>query len=125
MTVWTFVGKVMSLLFKRLSRLGIAFLSRNKCILISWLQSPAALILEPKEIKSLIISIVSPCICHEVMGPDAMISFFECRVLTKLFHFPREAPQFLFAFCYNGGVICISEVINISPSNLDSSMCFI
>ena len=78
MTIWTFVGKVISLLFKMLSRLGIAFLSRNKRILISWLQSPAALILEPKKIKSLTVSIVSPSICHEVMGPVAMISFFEC-----------------------------------------------
>ena len=76
MTVWTFVGKVMSLLFKRLSRLGIAFLSRNKCILISWLQSPAALILEPPEIKSDTVSSVSPSISHEVMGLDVRILVF-------------------------------------------------
>ena len=69
----TFVGKVISLLFNMLSRLGIAFLPRSKCFLISWLQLPSAVILEPKKIKSLTVSIVSLCICHEVMGPDAMI----------------------------------------------------
>ena len=69
-TRWTFVGKVMSLLFNMLSRLVITFLSRSKPLLISWLQSPSAVILEPKKIKSLTVSIVSPSICHEVMGPD-------------------------------------------------------
>ena len=77
MTRWTFVSKVMSLLFNMLSRLVIAFLQRSKCLLISWLQSPCAVILEPKKIKSFSVSIVSPSIFHEVMGPDAMI-FFEC-----------------------------------------------
>ena len=72
----TFVGKVMSLLFNMLSRLVIAFLPRSKCLLISWLQSPAAVILEPKKIKSVTVSIVSPSICHEVMGLDAMILVF-------------------------------------------------
>ena len=66
----TFVGKVMSLLFNMLSRLVIAFLPRSKHLLISWLQSPSAVILEPKKIKSLTVSIVSPYIGHEVMGPD-------------------------------------------------------
>ena len=68
-----FVGKVMSLFFNMLSRLVITFLSRSKCLLISWLQSPSAVILEPKKIKSATVSIVSTYICHEVMGPDAMI----------------------------------------------------
>ena len=68
-----FVAKVMSLLFNMLSRLVIAFLSRSKHLFISWLQSPSAVILEPKKIKSDIVSIVSTSICHEVMGPDAMI----------------------------------------------------
>ena len=63
----------MSLLFNILSRFVIAFLPMNKCLLISWLQSPSAVILEPKKIKSLNVSIVSPYICHKVMGPDAMI----------------------------------------------------
>ena len=67
-----FVGKVMSLLFNMLSSLVIAFLPRRKCLLISWLQSPSAVILEPKKIKSLPVFIVSPSICHAVMGPDAM-----------------------------------------------------
>ena len=69
----TFVGKVMSLLFNMLSRLVLAFLPRSKRLLISWLQSPSAVILESKEIKSVTASIVSPCICHEMMGLDAMI----------------------------------------------------
>ena len=70
---WTFVGKVMSLLFNILSRLIIAFLPRSKCLLISWLQSISAVILESKRIKSLTVPTVSPSISHEVMGPDAMI----------------------------------------------------
>ena len=69
----TFVGKVMSLLFNILSRLVIDFLPRRKFMLILWLQSPSAVILEPKKIKSVTVSIVSPSIYHEVMGPDAMI----------------------------------------------------
>ena len=76
LTRWTFVGKVVSLLFNMLSRLVIAFLPRSKCLLISWLQSPSAVILEPRKIKSLAVSIVFPPICHEVMGPDAMILVF-------------------------------------------------
>ena len=76
LTRWTFVGKVMSLLFNMLSRLVIAFLPRSKHLLISWLQSPSAVILEPKKRKSKTVSIVSPSISHEVMGPDAMIFVF-------------------------------------------------
>ena len=69
------------------------------------------MILEPQKIKFDTVSTVSPSISHEVMGPDAMI-------------FVQEAFEFLFNFCHKGGVICISEVIDISPSNLDSSLCF-
>ena len=76
LTRWTFVGKVMSLLFNMLSRFVIAFLPRSRCHLISWLQSPTAVILEPKKIKSVTVSIVSPSICHEVMEPDAMFFIF-------------------------------------------------
>ena len=76
LTRWTSVGKVMSLLFNRLSRFVIVFLPRSKCLLISWLQSPSAVILEPKKIKSATVSTVSPSISHEVMGPDAMIFVF-------------------------------------------------
>ena len=73
LTRWTFVGKVMSLLFNMLTRLVINFLPRSKRPLISWLQSPSAVILQPPKIKSNTVSIVSPSICREVMGPDAMI----------------------------------------------------
>ena len=76
LTRWTFVGKVMSLLFNTLSRFVIAFLPRSKCLLILWLQSPPAVILEPKKIMFVPVSTVSPSICHEVMGPDAMILVF-------------------------------------------------
>ena len=76
LTRWTFVGKVVSLLFNMLSRLVIAFSPRNKFLLISWLHSPSAVTLEPPKIKSVTVSIVSLSICHEVMGPDAMILVF-------------------------------------------------
>ena len=76
LTRWTIVGKVMSLLFNMLSRLVITFLPRNKHLLISWVQSPSAVILEPKKIKSATVSIVSPSIYHEVMGLDAMVFVF-------------------------------------------------
>ena len=76
LTRWTFVNKEMSLLFNMMSRLVIAFHPRSKQLLISWLQSPSAVILEPIKIKSLTISIVSPSICHEVMGLDATIFIF-------------------------------------------------
>ena len=85
LTRWTFVGKVMSLFFNMLSRLVITFLPRSKRLLISWLQSPSAVILEPPKIKPVTVSTVSPSICHEVMGPDAMILVFwvtECQFLS-------------------------------------------
>ena len=74
--IWNFLGKVMSLLFNMLSRFVITFLPRSKCLLISWMQSPSAVILEPKKIKSVTVSIFSPSICREVIGLDAMISIF-------------------------------------------------
>ena len=74
LTRWTFVGKVMSLLLNILSRLVITFLPRSKRLLISWLQSPSAMILEPPKIKSATVSTVSPSICHEVMEPDGRIN---------------------------------------------------
>ena len=73
LTRWTFVGKVMSLLFNMLSRSVITFLPRSKRLLISWLQSPSAVILEPPKIKSDNVSTVSPSFSHEVMGPEAII----------------------------------------------------
>ena len=83
----TFVDKVMSLLFNTLSRFVIAFLPRSKCVLFSWLQSPSAVISEPKKIKSVTVSIVSPSICHEVMGPDAMILVFWTLSFKPTFSF--------------------------------------
>ena len=89
----TFVGKVMSLLFNMLSRLVVTFLPRSKHLLISWLQSPSAVILEPRKIKSATVYTVSPSSCHKVMGPDAMILvFWECYSSIK---------QWNFAICNN------------------------
>ena len=90
---WTFVVKVMSLLFNMLSRLVIDFLPRNMHLLISWLQSPSAVILEPKKIKSFTVSIVSPSICHEMMGPDAIILFF--RMLSFKLTFSLSSFVFI------------------------------
>ena len=78
LAIWTFVGKVTSLIFNMLSRFVIAFLPRSKHLLISWLQSPSTVILEPKKIKFLTVSIVCSSICHEVIEPDAMILIFVC-----------------------------------------------
>ena len=85
LTRWTFVGKVMSLLFNMLSMFVIAFLPRSKCLLISWLQPPSAVILETTKVKSFPVSTVSPSIYHEVMGPDDMILVSECWVLSQIF----------------------------------------
>ena len=79
LTIWTFVGKAMPLLFNMLSRFVIVFLSRSKRLLISWLQSPSAVVLEPKKIKSVIVSIVSLSICHVVMGPHAGRADYKCK----------------------------------------------
>ena len=78
LTRWTFVSKVMSLLLNMLSRFDITFLPKSKRLLISWLQSPSAVTLEPEKIKSFTVSIVTPSISHEVMGLDAMVLVFEC-----------------------------------------------
>ena len=88
LTRWTFVAKVMSLLFKMLSKLVITFLPRRKHLLISWLLSPSVVILEPPKIKSVTVSIVSPSICHEVMGPDALILVFWMLSVKPTFHSP-------------------------------------
>ena len=82
----TFVGKVMSLIFHMLSKWVIAFLPRSKHLLTSWLQSPFAVILQPKKIKSVTVSIVSPSICYEVLGPEDIIFIF--WMLSQLFHSP-------------------------------------
>jgi len=88
LTRQTFVGKVMSLLFNMLSRLVITLFPRSKRLLISWLQSPSAVILEPPKIKSDTISTVSPSISHEVMGPDAVIFVFWILSFKPTFHSP-------------------------------------
>ena len=85
LTRWTFSGKVMSLLFNMMSRLVTIVLPRNKCLLISWLQSPSAVIFEPPKIKSMTVSIASPSICYEVMGPDAMILVFWIVIFKPTF----------------------------------------
>ena len=118
LTRQTFVGKVMSLLFNELSRFVIAFLPRSKRLLISWQQSPSAVILEPPKIKSLT---VSTCNCHEVMGPDAMILVFwmlsfKPTFSLSSFHFHQEALQFFFTFCHKGDVIQPSHPLP-SPSS--------
>ena len=98
----------MSLLFSMLSRLVIAFLPRSKHLLISWLQSPSAVILEPPKIKSLTVSIVSPSICHHVMGLDAMVLVFWMLSLKPTFSlssFTFIKRLFSFSFCHKGGVI--------------------
>ena len=105
------VSKVISLLFNTLSRLVIAFLPRSKRLLISRLQSPSAMILEPKEIKSITVSIVSPSICHEVMGLDAMILVF--WPLSKRLHQLEFGDKFFFNF-----------IIRLGPL-VQYSLCFI
>ena len=96
LTRWSFVGKVMSLLFNMPFRLVIAFLLRSKHLLISWLQLPSAVILEPKKIQPVTVFIISPSICHEVMGPGAMILVFwmlsfKPTFSLSSFHFHLEA----------------------------------
>ena len=86
LTRGTFVGKVMSLLFNMLYKLVKAFLQRNKSLLISWLQSPSAVNLDLKKMKSVTVSTVFPSICHEVMGPDAMIFIFWMLTFKPTFH---------------------------------------
>ena len=130
LTRQAFVDKVMSLLFNMLSRFVIAFLPRSKHLLISWLQSPSAVILESKKIKSHCFHCFPIC-CHEVMGLDAMILVF--LMLTFQSTFSLSSFTFIKRLFSSSslpairgeGVICVYEVIDISPGNLDSSLCFI
>ena len=128
LTRWTFDGKVMALLLTMLSRLVMAFHPRSKYILISWLKSPFAFNLEPKNIKSLTVSIVSPSICHELMGPDAMILVFWMLSFTTTFS--------LSTFTFIKRLLGLRFLpwrwyhpyiwgFDIFPSNLDSSLYFI
>ena len=88
LTIWTFDGKVMSLLFNMLSRFIIAFFPRSKCLSIQWLQSLSTVILEPKKRKLVTVFTFSPSVCHEEMGLDAMILLFKCWVSGQHFHSP-------------------------------------
>ena len=129
LTRWTFVSKVMSLLFNIVSRSVIAFLLKSNHLSISWLQSPSSVILEPKKIKSVTVFTFPPSICYELMWSDAMIIVF--WMLSFKPAFPLSFFTFikrLFSSCSlsaRHGIICVSEVIDISPSNLDSSLWFI
>ena len=125
LTRWTFVSKIMSLLFNMLSRLVITFLPRSKPLLISWLQSPSAVILEPPQIRLVTVSIVSPSFCHEVMGPDVMILVF--WMLSFKPDFSLSPFPFIKRLLSQSSLsaICVSEVIDFSPGNLDSNLCFI
>ena len=127
LTRWTFIGKVISLVLNMLSRLVITFLPRSKRLLISWLQSSSSVILEPK-INKLIycFPIYLPWSdgtgCHD-------LSFWMLSFKPFFFHYPLHLHQedllFLFAFCHKGSIIWISEVIDVSSWNVDSSLCFI
>ena len=117
----TFVGKVMSLLFNMLSRLVTTFLPRSKRLLISWLHSPSAVILEPRKIKSDTVSTVSPSISHKVMGSDAMILVFWMLSFKPTF----SLSSFTFIKrLFSSSSLSAIRVVSISPSNLDSSLCF-
>ena len=113
-----FVGKVMALLFNTLSKFVIAFLPRSKCLSISWLQSPSAMILEPKKIKSVTVYIFSPSICHEVVGPDAMILVF--WMLSFKQAFSLSSFTFIKRF-FSSSLSAISIHIGIARS-YDNSM---
>ena len=132
LTRWTFVGKVISLLslFNVLSRFVIAFLPRSKHLLISWKKSPSAVILKPKKVKSVTVSIVSPSICHEVMGPDAMIFIF--WMLSFKLTFSLSSFSFIKRLFSSSSLSVVRVVVSaypmllgISPGNLDSSLGFI
>ena len=108
LTRWTFVGKVMSLLFNMQSRSVITFLPRSKCLLISWLKLPSAVILESKKIKSFTVSIVSPSICYEVMRTDAMIFVFWMLSLKRAFWLSSFIKQALGVGDGQGSLTCYS-----------------
>ena len=130
LTGWTFVGKIMSLLFNMLSRLVIAFLARSKHLLISWLQSPSAVILETPKIKSVTLSAVSPSICHEVMGLDVMILVFWMLSFKPTFSLFSSfiSIKRLFSSSSLPSIRMMSSaylrLLIFFPSNLDSSLCF-
>ena len=120
----TFVGKVMSLLFNMLSRLVIVFF-RGASILISWLQAPSAVILEPPKIKSVTVSIVSPSVCYEVMGPDAMILVFWMLSFKPTFSVSSFIKRLFSSLLYALSVVSSAylRLLIISPCNLDFPAC--
>ena len=118
----------MSLLFNMLSRLLMTFLLSSKYLLISWLQSASAVISEPPKIKFATVSTVSPSICYQIMGLDAMIFVFWMLSFKPTFSvssFTFIKRLYFFNFCHKDGVFCISEFIDIPPDSLDSSLWFI
>ena len=130
LTKWTLVNKITSLLFNMLSRFVIAFLPRSKCLLISWLQSPSAVMLEHNKIKSVTVSIVSPSICHEVMGPDAMILVFWMLSFKPAFSLSSfTSIKRLFSFSLLSAIRMVSSaylrLLIFPPGKLDSSLSFI
>ena len=112
-----------------MSRFVIAFLSKSKHLLISWLQSPSAVILEPKNIKAVTVSIVSPSVCHEVMGPHAIILVFLMLSFNQLFNSSFTFITRLFSSSLLSAirVVCHLHIraMDISSSNFDSSLKFI
>ena len=129
LTRQTFVGKVMSLLFNMLSRLVITFLPRSKQLLISWLQLPSTVILGAQE-KKICHYLPNPSICHEVMGLYAvififwMLSFKPAFSLSSFTFIKRLFSSSSLSAIRMDGIIFVSEVIDISPCSLDSSLCF-
>ena len=127
----TFLDRAMYLFFNVLSRLVITFLPRSKCLLISWLQSPPAEILEPKKKKkSATVATASPNTCHEVMGLDLMILLFwmlsfKPTFSLSFFTFIKRLFSSSLLSAIKFALICTSEVIDISPGNLNSSLSFI
>jgi len=118
-----------TLLSNILSRLVMAFLLRSKCLLIPWLQSLSTMIMEPKKREPVTFAIVSQSICHEVMGPDAMIFVFwmlnfKPAFSLSSFTFIKRLFSSSSRSAIRVGIICISEIVDISPCNLDSSLCF-
>ena len=126
LTICTIVGRVISLHFNTLSRFVIAFLPRSNHLLISWLQSPSGVILEPKR-KFVTTSTISPSICHEVMGLNVMVLIFflvfNFKLALSLSSFTLIKRLFIpFCFCHYSGIIHISEIVDVYPTYLDSSL---
>ena len=126
LTIWTLVGKLMSLLFIMLSRFGIDFFPRRKCLLILWLQSLSVVMLKPKKMKSITVLTFSSSIYYEVMGPDIiilvlwMLNFKPVFWLSSFTIIKRLYHQK--ASCHKSDNICISDVVDISPGILDPSL---